>query len=105
MPMADYYTYVSFTIPLAPDRHAWAIAELIRTEPTDENEETEPTCVICEADRDVIWIHDDGGAVNLDELAIRLQSIMRHFNIPGKWGFEWSCDCSKPRTDAYGGGA
>jgi chromate transport protein ChrA len=30
---------------------------------------------------------------------------MRHFNVAGKWGFNWAQNCSKPRLNAYGGGA
>jgi hypothetical protein len=121
--MADYYTYVSFTITLKPHQQDWAVAELTR-DPTDD-EDCYPG-VICEKNGapanfdfvttehgtfeapprpgEYLWICHDESA-HLDSLSMRLQNIMRHFAIDGKWGFEWTQDSSKPRLDAYGGGA
>jgi hypothetical protein len=121
--MADYFTYLSFTIPLRPDQQDWAIKELMR-----DGDEDDTTGIICgknggPADFDLlmtpsgameappksgdyIWImHEDGQGVNVDTMAERLLNIMKHCDVAGAWGFQWSNDCTKPRLDAYGGGA
>jgi len=47
-------------------------------------------------------IPDDGG---VDAACAFIQHLLEKFNPTGRVTFEWSFDCSKPRTDAYGGGA
>ncbi|MGG5823628.1 hypothetical protein [Falsiroseomonas sp. HW251] len=50
-----------------------------------------------------VWLAgDEGDAMSLAQIA---QVAIRHFDPSLLWGFEWSCDCSRPRLDAYGGGA
>jgi hypothetical protein len=100
--MADYIIYTPFVIPLPVAQQGWAKHELERP---DEDDGGDPhPGVICEKG-DYLWIrHDDQGA-NIDALCARLQTIMKHFDVPGTWGFQWSQDCSAPRTDAYAGGA
>ena len=50
-----------------------------------------------------IWIYSDNGCV--DEIIRFVQHLMVKFNLKDPVSFEWSHSCSKPRTDAYGGGA
>ena len=50
-----------------------------------------------------LWLHSDSGGV--DALCAFLQHLLQKFNPQGRVTFEWSHDCSKPRVDAYGGGA
>jgi hypothetical protein len=107
-PMADYFIYCSFNIPLTAEQQDWAIDELDRSnrtdEDTDDDEDTYPY-MLCEKRDEYLWIrHSDNGA-DIDGLCARLQNIMKHFDISGTWGFNWSQDCTVPRTDAYGGGA
>jgi hypothetical protein len=118
--MANYYNYVSFTVPLAPEQQDWAIKELTR-DPTDDDEmHPGVVCVKSGApahlldgsgliyapalSSEFLWIHTDEWT-GVDALCDRLRNIMRRFDIPGKWGFNWSQGCSSPRVDAYGGGA
>jgi hypothetical protein len=120
--MANYYTYVSFIIPLTPEQQDWAIDELYRESDADPSPgvrcgesdtssaighdliETPEGFQVAKMEGQYLWISHDESA-NVDALCTRLQNIMKHFNIPGTWGFGWSNDCSKPRTHAYGGGA
>jgi hypothetical protein len=98
--MANYYAKVSFVIPLPPAQQDWAIAEL------DCGFDAEnATNALCEKQGDTVWITNDSDDLNVEELAARLQTIMKQFSVSGKWGFEWSHDCSAPRLDAFGGGA
>ena len=50
-----------------------------------------------------LWFHSDCGGV--DALCAFLQHLLQRFDPGRSVTFEWSHDCSKPRTDAYGGGA
>ena len=61
-----------------------------------ENGNSEP--VECE-----IWIHSQYGAIN--SAAVFIQYLLNKFDPEGCVYFQWSNDCSKPRLDAYGGGA
>jgi hypothetical protein len=102
--MADYL----INIPLTEEQQDWAIDELDRTNETDEDtdDDADPyPYVICKKRGDYLWIRHHDQGVDLDPLCHRLQNIMKHFDIPGPWGFTWSQDCTAPRTDAYGGGA
>ena len=123
--MADYWVYVSFSVPLAADQLDWAIDELYRDPEDDDDEMDNDPGVICEkryapsAPRDNVtdlgverpvpptawlWIRNDE-SVDIDALCARLQVIMRQFDVKGQWSFTWSQTCSAPRLDADCGGA
>ena len=50
-----------------------------------------------------LWLHSGNGGI--DAVCCFIQHLLRRFQPAGCVQFEWSHDCSKPRTDAYGGGA
>lgn len=50
-----------------------------------------------------LWLHSDTGGI--EAVCAFVQHLLQKFNPTGCVTFEWSHDCSKPRTDAYGGGA
>jgi hypothetical protein len=50
-----------------------------------------------------VWLYSDYGGV--DALCAFLQHLLRKYDPQGRVGFAWSYDCTKPRLDAYGGGA
>ena len=50
-----------------------------------------------------LWLHSQNGGV--DPVCALLQHLLTKFDPAGVVTFEWSHDCSKPRVDAYGGGA
>jgi hypothetical protein len=50
-----------------------------------------------------LWLHSIYGGV--DAVCLFIQHLLQKFDLQGKVSFEWSHDCSKPRVDAYGGGA
>jgi hypothetical protein len=50
-----------------------------------------------------VWLHSINGGV--DAVSGFIQHLLQKFNPQGRVTFEWSHDCSKPRVDAYGGGA
>ena len=50
-----------------------------------------------------LWLHSMYGGV--DAVCAFIQHLLQKFDQKGYVTFEWSHDCSKPRVDAYGGGA
>ena len=54
-------------------------------------------------DKPGLWLHSSNGGV--DAVCAFLQHLLKKFDPDGVITFEWSHDCSKPRVDAYGGGA
>ena len=62
--------------------------------------DTEPARTAAEP---ALWLHSNCGGI--DSLCAFLQHLLQKFAPTGRVEFEWSHDCSKPRPDAYGGGA
>jgi hypothetical protein len=50
-----------------------------------------------------LWLHSMYGGV--DAVCQFIQHLLQKFDPKSHVTFEWSHDCSKPRVDAYGGGA
>jgi len=50
-----------------------------------------------------LWLHSNNGGI--DAVCAFLQHLLHRFDPDGHVALEWSNDCSKPRVDAYGGGA
>ena len=50
-----------------------------------------------------LWLHSSYGGV--DAVCAFIQHLLQKHDPQGRVTFEWSHDCSKPRVDAYGGGA
>ena len=42
---------------------------------------------------------------DVDAVCVFIQHLLQQFGPKSYVAFEWSHDCSKPREDAYGGGA
>ena len=121
--MADYFTNFSFDLDL-PDESAQAYAlnlaqeaaDMRFTDETSERPADFPKSLIevldswdfeTEAENSPgqwgLWLHSENGGI--DAACAFIQHLLRKFQPGGCVGFEWSHDCSKPRTDAYGGGA
>lgn len=56
-----------------------------------------------EGDGMQIWLHSSNGGI--DAVNAFIQHLLERFTPDKYVMLEWSNDCSKPRTDAYGGGA
>lgn len=50
-----------------------------------------------------LWLHSSSGGI--DAVCAFIQHLLQRFDPEGPIALEWSNDCSKPRVDAYGGGA
>jgi hypothetical protein len=118
--MADYFTHFSlvFTLPSAEAQtYALQLAGLAgRIQQGDEPPGDFPQELAdiiedwyfeTEADTDgnkpALWLHSSNGGI--DAVCVFIQHLLQRFDPKGRVTFEWSHDCSKPRVDAYGGGA
>jgi len=114
--MANYFTNFSFIVPLtSADQQAYALnlqQQMSSVAQGGEVPEGFPpmladSCEGCffEADPsgvNQLWLHSDSG--DTDSACAYVQHLVQKFNL-GPVSFEWSHDCSKPRVDAFGGGA
>jgi hypothetical protein len=115
--MADYFTNFSFMVVLADTgQRDYALNLFLQMSAIQQGEEIpadfpanlqdvcEDCCFEVEADGPkAIWLHSSSGGI--DAVCAYVQHLLAKFQPDGCVSFEWSHDCSKPRTDAYGGGA
>lgn len=113
--MADYFTYFSVVLPMTKEQQEYALQLVKQVEahrsdndplPADFPEElgdaVDSWFFETEAN-DGLWLHSqDGGQ---DSACSFIQHLLQKFNFAPAVSFEWSHDCSKPKTDAFGGGA
>jgi hypothetical protein len=114
--MADYFTNLSFVLPLKDDQKAYAL-QLANTANSIKFGETESPPDFPDSLKQVlgdwqfetevcdegIWLHSESGGI--DAVCAFVQHLLKKYDFAPFVSFEWSHDCSKPRTDAYGGGA
>ncbi len=114
--MADYFTNFSVLLPLTKEQQEYAV-ELTKQIERHKNDDESlpqpfPDCLAdqiedwffdTEASPEGLWLHSqDGGQ---DSACVFIQHLLQKFEFAAFVGFEWSHDCSKLRTDAFGGGA
>ena len=118
--MADYFTNFSLVITLANETEQAYALDLAhkagRAQLGDERPADFPPALVdmiedwqFETDADNtgakhgLWSHSTYGGV--DAACAFIQHLLQKFDPQAHVTFEWSHDCSKPRVDAYGGGA
>ena len=114
--MADYYTLFLVDVPLKPEQRQYAMdldahVQAYRSDDTPLPDDFPPA--LAEVIED--WTfetlsHDEGvrlGSQNGGQEAACafIQHLLQQFDCAPYVTFEWSHDCSRPRADAYGGGA
>lgn len=119
--MANYYTKFSFTVPIAVSKNqaedeglagrlAADLRRLISEALEDPEHEVFPEedalmyGLHVAASGSEVWITDDAGEGSVDGAIAATQWLLRQEGAPDEIHFEWSNDCDKARTDAYGGG-
>ena len=118
--MAEYFTNFSLVFSL-PSQEAQAYALELADQanriqqgdeqsagfPEDLAEHVEDWCFETNADttekKPALWLHSSNGGI--DAACAFISHLLEKFDPTGCVTFEWSHDCSRPRTDAYGGGA
>ena len=118
--MADYYTNFSLIMPLpseAAQKYALDLAEqALHIRLSEEMPDEFPASLRgfvedWQFDTDPaspqngpgLWLHSSNGGI--DAVCAFIQRLLQRYNPDGSVSLEWSNDCSKPRVDAYGGGA
>ena len=115
--MADYYTNFSFILPLPADAQKQYARNLAHAASRNRfggeslpDDFPEPLKAVMEdwsfevEDCDAgLWLHSDAGG--MDAVGAFVHHLLQQCDLAGVITFEWSQDCSKPRVDAYGGGA
>jgi hypothetical protein len=118
--MADYFTNFSLILPLpteTAERYALNLAEQAgRIQQGDDGPDDFPATL-----REVVedwyfdtdpsdpangwglWLHASSGGI--DAVCAFIQHLLERFDPTAHVGLEWSNDCSRPRVNAYGGGA
>ena len=117
--MADYFTNFSVIVLLPQEGVEWAVRmaeaaaqndgdalpadfpEALRESVEDWSFETEATAN--QAEGAGVWLHSDNGGV--DAACAFIAEMLKLFGPDAYVTLQWSFDCSKPRIDAYGGGA
>ncbi|PTV93444.1 hypothetical protein C8J27_1169 [Rhodobacter aestuarii] len=108
--MADYFTHFSCLIDVGTaEKAARALALIADLRATDQ-EADDPEGSGFDLTRQdapegsILWIHDDehGDVEAVIRFVLRLAEDL---DLTGLWGFQYALTCSRPRLDAYGGGA
>lgn len=108
--MADYFTHFSCLIDIgSPDKAARAIAlfqDLREADRDADNPEVTGFDLVRQGapEGSTLWIHDDdhGDVEAVIRFVLRLAEDL---DLTGLWGFQYALTCSRPRLDAFGGGA
>ena len=104
--MANYYTHLAFDIPASPAQaerfaHEIELATLLGVCGGEDDDAMEGVACRFDFASGILAIFDREGAPNLEALA---KTIQRLFPNRLPFGFAYSCTCSKPRSDSFGGG-
>ena len=108
--MADYFTHFSCLLDVGiPDKAARALALFQEQRAADQDADDSAVAGFTLVHQDApegssLWIHgDEHGDV---EAVIRfVLRLAEDLDLTGLWGFQYALTCSRPRLDAYGGGA
>ena len=108
--MADYVTHFSCLIDVgSPDKAARALALFQGLRAADQDADDPEVSGFTLARQDApedstLWIHDDehGDVEAVIHFVLRLAEDL---DLTGLWGFQYGLTCSRPRLDAFGGGA
>lgn len=108
--MADYFTHFSFLLDVGtPDKAARTLALFEELRAADHDADDPEVAGFTLARQDApdgrsLWIDDDerGDVEAVIRFVLRLAEEL---DLTGLWGFQYALTCSRPRLDAFGGGA
>jgi hypothetical protein len=108
--MADYFTHFSCLLDVGtPDKAARGLALFQSMRAADQDADDPQVAGFGLVRQDVpegsiLWIHDDedGDVEAVIRFVLRLAEEL---DLTGLWGFQYALTCSRPRLDAFGGGA
>lgn len=109
--MADYFTHFSCVLEVGSPEKAIAALDLLTRLHLDEEGSDDPQYAgfaLSQQDGpggSVLWFHDDDGQGDVEGLIRFVLRLAEEVDFSGLWGFEVAHTCSRPRLDAFGGGA
>ena len=108
--MADYFTHFSCLLDVgSAEKAARAVDFFVERRELDDQAE-EPQFRGFDLSRQdgpdssVLWIRDDENG-DIESVIAFVLRLAEAIDLTGLWGFEHSNTCSRPRLDAFGGGA
>lgn len=105
--MADYFTHFSCTLDVVTADNAARALELYNDAPMHDDGFPLSDGFLLSLNGESgsqLWIHDDPTGDPERVIAFVLLCA-EQFDLQGLWGFEYANTCSRPRIDAFGGGA
>jgi hypothetical protein len=108
--MADYCTHFSCLLDVGTSENAVDAHRMFIQSRLAGVDRDEPLCSgfelsLQEGDAaHVLWIHDDESG-DVEQVIGFVLRLAEAFNLKGMWGFTCALTCSRPRLDAFGGGA
>ncbi len=108
--MADYFTHFSCLIDVGTSDKAARALALFQDLRAADHDVADPAVSGFDLVRQdapeggTLWIHDDeyGDVEAVIRFVLRLAEDL---DLTGLWGFQYALTCSRPRLDAFGGGA
>lgn len=108
--MADYFTQFSCTLDVGtPEKAVTALDLFLRLREEDEASDDQEVLGFALSLPDgpgssVLWFHDDGQG-DVEGVIRFVLRIAEDLDLTGLWGFDYANTCSRPRLEAFGGGA
>ncbi len=108
--MADYFTHFSCLIDVGTPEKAARAIDVFVTLRDEDDQLDEPQFHGFDLSRQdgpessVLWIRDDESG-DVEAVIAFVLRLAEDLDLAGLWGFEHSTTCSRPRLDAFGGGA
>ena len=108
--MADYFTNFSCVLDVGTPEKAIAALDLfLRLREEDEASDDPEFSGFALSLQDgpggsILWFHDDGQG-DVEGVIRFVLRLAEELDLIGLWGFQYALTCSRPRLDAFGGGA
>jgi hypothetical protein len=109
--VADYFTHFSCVLDVGTPEKAVAALDLVLRLRAEEEGADDPTFsgfALSLQDgpgSSVLWFHDDDGQGDVEGAIRFVLRLAEELGLTGLWGFDYSHSCSRPRLEAFGGGA
>ena len=108
--MADYFTHFSCLLDVDSAANALSAHRLFTELRLEDVGLDEPLCsgfelTLQEGEAPhILGIHDDASG-DVEQVIGFVLRLDHEYDLKGLWGFDYANDCSRPRVDAFGGGA
>jgi len=108
--VADYFTQFSCALDVGtPDKAATALDLFLRLREEEEASDDPEVSGFALSMPDgpgssVLWFHDDGQG-DVEGVIRFVLRLAEELYLTGLWGFDYANTCSRPRLEAFGGGA